>query len=140
MKYDAMLDECGKHHRIKGFDKMTANQKAEAVKKASGKQFISEAYDAIKGKSKEPSRSETVETPKKVEYIQPGHSPSTSHTVDVGAPIFNVNVPPPQVHVTHGNLTWSQWISKAFLWTNGCVVGSLFTALLFLWTAVNAAP
>lgn len=131
MELKAKLAALGTHYRVKGFEKLSFNEKVSAIKKASGKELISDAYDAVFPPAKTQSETVTaVEKPKgPVQIIPPT---TTSHSVDVSAPVFNVNVPAPTVTVQHGDLTWSHLARQSWLWINGALMGGLTIALFFM--------
>lgn len=129
MKYEGKLAFLGKHYKIAGFDKMTLNQKADAIKKASGKPSVTEAFDAAKGNT---VSKVATEEPKTGEIIPPGTVSQIDHKVDVAAPNIVVNIPSPGINVHTGNLSLGHVVRQSVLWLNGFGFGAMAVALIFL--------
>jgi hypothetical protein len=145
MKYENKLKKIGDHYKIPDFEKMSLTDKANACKKVTGKDTVSLAYDYMvaDGKAVDGKKSGEVVEGKAVE-VKSGSGSSTqvpptsvaptnlNHRVDVAAPNLIFNVSPPQVQVNHNGLTWGYFARQALLWTNGVMVGSLATAVVFM--------
>lgn len=140
MKYEGKLKLIAEKLNIAGFDKMSLTEKAEACKKATGKDSISDAFDYVqkggKAVSKVATEAGKVIDQKGVEYIPPQLA-QVAHKVDVAAPQFNVTIPMPGIKVNTDNLAFGHVVRQSLLWLNGVAVGGMAVALFFMYAAMR---